>query len=314
MTTTLDAVATPNAQTGKATVEQPSTPAQGAAPKPPSIAAAVNANLQSKPPKGFSGGNTNNLGEIYLQALIYGEVDSWKTTTAARFGGPERTFIVSTRAKEQLLPLDGQGFRFACAENSDALKYAMQFPERAAAAIGWPEWQDIKDRVLMIDDMTQGVKFIVEDNETTDEGKERKDGRQVFKGVNSDLDDLVQSLKRKPMHIIMTALAKVDNSQIANEETIYPDLPKGARSILTADMNYVFFMKKSNRKMLTTASYLTFTKKDDKGKDIAGRREIFARNKLPEVLCGKTPSFLPLEIAPDLGSMWQKIQEARKRG
>lgn len=277
----------------------------------PSLTTAMNQAISAKVPKGFTGGNTADLGEQFLHCLLYGEVDSLKTTTAAFFGGPERTLIASTRAKEQLIPLADYPFRFARVENAEALTYALQFPEKAADAIGWPEWKDLPDRVLVVDDMTEGVNFIVEDNETNDEGKERKDGRQIYKGANDDLKEIIASLKRKPMHLIMTALAKVDVSTIANEETIYPDLPRGARARLTADLEYVLFAKKSNKKLLTTSSYLSFTKKNEFGKDVLGRREIFARNKLPQKLALLTPPFLPLEIPMDLKAMWAKIQAAR---
>lgn len=308
----LDATASPDTNKGKVTVEIPAALVPGASFRPTSIAAGVNAALTSKPPKGFSGGNTNDMGEQFLHCLLYGEIDSWKTTTAARFGGPSRTLIVLTRAPEQLIPLDGQGFRYVRVENSDALRYALQFPEKAADAIGWPEWKDIPDRVLVVDDMTEGVNFIVEDNETNDEGKERKDGRQIYKGANADLAEMLASLKRKPMHLIMTALAKVDLHPIFNEETVGPDLPKGARTRLLADLEYVFFMKRATHKMVTTGVSISFTKKNEFGKDITGHRDIIARNKLPGKLCDLTPSFLSLEIPMDLAAMWKKIQAAKK--
>lgn len=296
---------------GKATV--PVTIAKPSLPTPPpsSIALAVNAGIAAKPPKGFMGGTTDDLNANFLHCLLYGEVDSQKTTTAAMFGGPSRTLIILTRAPEQLIPLQGMGFRYARVENAAALGYALQFPEKAADSIGWPEWKEMKDRVLVADDMTEGVNFIVEDNETNDEGKERKDGRQIYKGANGDLRGYMDSLKRKPMHLIMTALAKVDVSQVANEETVYPDLPKGARSILTADMEYVFFMKKSSKKMLTTSSFLSYTKKNEFGKDVPGRRDIFARNKLPRSLVGRTPPVILSEEPMDLKLLWEKIQLAK---
>lgn len=288
---------------------------QVATPQPPkpatSIVAAVNAGAARAVPKGFSAGNTNDKNENFLHCLLYGEVDSRKTTTAAMFGGPEKTFIIQTRSAEQLTPLQGLGFRYALVKDADALRFALQFPEKAADAIGWPEWKDLEGRVLLTDDMTEGANFLVEDNETNDKGEERKDGRQIYKAVNSDIRELMSSLLRKPMHVLMTALARVDLSPIANEETIYPEMPKGARSQIMAGLEYVFYMKKSTHKMLTTTSFLQYTKKNEFGKDVAGRREIFARNKLPRELAMKTPPFLLLEEPQDLRALWKKIQDAR---
>jgi hypothetical protein len=277
----------------------------------PSIIQSVNAKVGAKAPAGFSGAATKDLVTPYIHAMLYGETDSRKTTTAASFGGPERTFILLTRSPEQLIPIAGQNYRYARIENGDALLWALQFPEKAADAAGFPEWKDLPDRVLVIDDMTEGTNMLVDDNATRDDGTTVRDGRQIYKAVNDNLREVLAAMKRKQMHVIHTALAKVAVSQIANEETVYPDMPTGARSIITADLEYIFYMKRSTGKMLTSPDFLTFTKIDDKGKPVSGKRDIFAKHKLPKELVGRTPPVLSKEEPMDLAAVWRKVCDAR---
>lgn len=280
-------------------------------PTTPSLAAAVNAGLATKTPKGITSFNTRDLDNGYFRGMLYSETSGYKTTTAALFGGAKNTLFVLTRSAEQMLPLREQGFNVVRADDGEALAWAMQFPEKAADSAGMPEWKDNPDRVLVVDDMTEGSQFLVESNETDDAGKERKDGRQIYKAVNTSLRELLSSLKRKRMHLIFTALAKVAPSTIANEETIYPDMPAGARAILTADLEYVFFIRKSTKKMLTNMSYLQFTKKDERGNSVMGRREIFAKNKMPLELVGRTPPVIKAEEDLDLRGLWNRIRDAK---
>lgn len=280
--------------------------------QPSSIAASVAAQAGAKAPKGISGFNTRELDISFFHGMLYGETDSMKTTTAANFGGPDRTLILLTRSKEQMIPLRDQGFRVVLVDDGQALAWALQFPEKAAAAIGWPEWAEVENRVLMVDDMTEGSNMLVDDNSTRDDGSDVKDGRQIYKAVNDDLRAIMTGLKRRKMHTIFTALAKVAPSQIANEETVFPDMPTGARAIITADLEFVFFMKRATKKMLTTSDYLTFVKKDEKtGKPVAGKRDIFGKQKLPREMVGRTPPVISKEEPMDLAAVWAKICSAK---
>src|SRR5271157_5153856 len=92
----------------------------------------------TKPPKTLRLGNTAELkDQAFMHALIYSETSARKTTTAAEFAGPQKTRIISTRRKEQLIPLQNQGYQYAEVQDDAALLYALQFPERL-----WPDWAE----------------------------------------------------------------------------------------------------------------------------------------------------------------------------
>jgi hypothetical protein len=288
-----------------------------------SIAAGVNAAVAQKSPvpRGIQAFNTHDLkNEIsYFHGMLYGETDSRKTSTAATFGGPEKTLILLTRAKEQLIPLQNSGFHVAHITDGEALSWALQFPDKAAQAVGFPEWAEMlnspeAEPVLMVDDFTEGSAMLVDDNSTTDEGKERKDGRQIYKAVNDNLREIMVSLKRRRMHTIFTALAKKYETPVANEEAIGPDMPSGARLIVTAELEHVLFMKKSTWKFLVRPMYLNYKKKDEHGKDQVYRREIFAKHKLPKEIALKQPPVLNIsgEENMELREFWNKVKPPKK--
>lgn len=288
-----------------------------------SLAAGVNAVVGQKVivPKGIRAFNTQDLKKevSFFRGMLYGETDSRKTTTAADFGGPERTFIIGTRAAEQLLPLQERSFHVALIDDGPALSWALQYPDQAARAFGFPEFADMlaapdAEPVLMVDDMTEGANFLVDDNSTRDDGSDVKDGRQIYKAVNDNLREIMSSLKRRRMHLVLTALAKKFETPLANEEAIGPDMPTGARSIITADLEHVLFMKKSTHKFITRPMYINYKKKDEKGKDQLYKREIFAKNKLPKELALRQPPVLNLsgEEDMDLRAYWNKVKPPKK--
>lgn len=301
-----------------------------AAPKPPvvvpptSIAAKVNATVAPTIviPKGIKAFNTQDLKKqtSFFHGMLYGETDSRKTSTAAAFGGPEKTFILATRAPEQLIPLQEKSFHVGLITDGEALSWALQYPDQAAKAFGFPEWAEMLEApdaepVLMVDDMSEGSAMLVEENETNEEGKERKDGRQVYKAVNDNLREIMSSLKRRRMHTVFTALARKYETPLANEEAVGPDMPTGARTIITADLEHVLFLKKAqNPKMVFRPMYFNYKKKDDKGKDQIYRREIFAKHKLPNELALRQPPVLNLsgEEEMDLRAFWNKVKPPKK--
>ena len=318
------AVSTPVQSAPKPTPTQASSAAQTNTPVVnKSIAAGVNAAVAPKVivPKGIRAFNTSDLKKevSFFRGMLYGETDSRKTTTAADFGGPEKTFIIGTRAAEQLLPLQERNFRVALIDDGPALSWALQFPDQAARAFGFPEFADMLadpngEPVLMVDDMTEGANFLVDDNSTKDDGSDVKDGRQIYKAVNDNLREIMASLKRRRMHLVLTALARKYETPLANEEAIGPDMPSGARSIITADLEHVLFMKKSTHKFVTRPMYLNYKKKDDKGKDQVYKREIFAKNKLPKELALRQPPVLNLsgEEDMDLRAYWNKVKPPKR--
>jgi hypothetical protein len=316
-------VSSPVQSVPKAVPAKPSVPPTAAPAPATSIAAGVNAAVSKTAPvpKGIRAFNTQDLkNEVsFFHGMLYGETDSRKTSTAASFGGPERTLILLTRAPEQLIPLQEQGFHVALITDGEALSWALQFPDQAAQTVGFPEWADMlktpgSEPVLMIDDFTEGSAMLVDENSTNDEGKERKDGRQIYKAVNDNLREIMISLKRRQMHTIFTALAKKYETPVANEEAIGPDMPSGARLIVTAELEHVLFMKKSNHKFVVRPMYLNYKKKDDHGKDQVYKREIFAKHKLPKELALRQPSVLNIsgEEEMDLRAFWNKVKPPKK--
>lgn len=272
-----------------------------------SIAASVTAVIASKVPRGVStvGMNDETVPDFF-HCLIYGNSNSGRTTLAALFGGPERTLIVSTRAPEQVrIPLRGLGFHNPVfVEDSEALIWTIQCPEKAADHVGFPEWKDREDKVLVFDDMTEGMALMVDDNMTRDDGTEIKDGRQIYGATKQDVRAAVNSLKRKRMHVIYTALRG------ENDTAIYPDMSAGSRKILLADMEYQFYIK-DNRKIRTQPDNEAYTIKDAKGKEILRNRTISTKLKIPKAYWGKTPPLVSSEEPMDLAAIWGKIVGAK---
>lgn len=286
----------------------PKLPASG------SLSAAVSAGLAQKVnvPAGLK--LSQGYGLDYFHGMLYGDTGAYKTTTAFEFGGRENTFIVLSRSPEQLKPIRSLSPHFCVAEDSDAFMFALQFPEKAADAAGFPQWKDNPNRVLMVDDMTEGTALNVDENSVKDDGSDVKDGRKIYGGVKDDIRACMLSLKKKRMHLVMTALAEVYLSPIDNDETIFPAMPKGARSIITAELEYVFYIKHETKKMLTDRHWLTYTKKDEKtGKPVMAKRDIFAKAKVSRELVGRVPPVIKQEEDLDLRALWSRICAAQSK-
>jgi hypothetical protein len=241
----------------------------------------------------------------YFHCMVYGYTNSYKTTTAAMFGGPERTLIISTRDPEQIrIPLRGKGFKpIVLAHDPSSFYSCLENPNKAADAVGFPEWKDREDRVLMVDDWTEGASMLVDDNQTTDEGKEIKDGRRVYGEVKKDMRDLLNRLKSYRMHLVFTALAA------ETDWNIYPDMPKSVRNQIEAAFDYVFYMDSEFKKMKTKDGFsVPYPTKDQFGKDVTRLRKGFAKYKVPVDMVGK----LVKDDEPmDLQAFWQRIVAAR---
>ena len=267
------------------------------------------ANAQgARVPAGFSGASTAAVKQTFLHSIVYGETDRQKTRTSAKFRGPEHTFILLAVAPEQLASINGENYHYARLQNAIHVRWALTNPEAAADAAGFPEWKTDPERCLVVDDMSEGVQMLVEDNETDDNGKER-DGRKVYGDVNSEVRVIVNALKRRQMHLILIAGAKVATSGVANEETVRPDFPDGAYRILSKEMEHCFYLQE-NGKILTQPSSLQFKKKDERGKEVLGLRKVFAKNKPSEQATAK-PVLLKEEPL-DLGAVWEKIRTVAK--
>jgi hypothetical protein len=246
----------------------------------------------------------------YFRCMIYGPTNSFKTTTAAKFGGPERTLIISTRDPEQVrIPLRGLGFKpIVLAHDSDAFLSCLQFPEKAAEAIGFPEWKDRDDRVLMVDDWTEGASLLVDDNSTNDEGREIKNGMKIYGEVKKDVREVLNALKlkEKRMHLVFTALVA------DNDWALWPDMAKGARNGINAAFDYVFYMDAEMKKMKTTDGFgVPYQAKDALGKDVTRLRKGFAKYKIPSSMVGQQPPVIAKEEPMDLKAVWEKVVAAK---
>lgn len=274
----------------------------------PNIAASVASQIAAKIPKGVTTLSMDDPSvNDYFHVMLYGETNSFRTTTSAKFGGPTRTFIISTRAPEQIrIPLGGQGYHAIFAEDADSFLWAIQATEKAADHAGFPEWKDCVDPVLMIDDATEGLALLVDDNSTRDDGREVKDGRQIYGATKQDIRAAVNTLKKKRMHIVYTALAA------ESDAAIYPDMPAGSRKILLADLEYVFYMKPGSKKMQTQRENVPYIVKDQFGKEQTRVRELFAKCKIPDAARGKTPPVISKEEPMDLAAVWTKVLAAKK--
>lgn len=271
----------------------------------PGIAASVN-KVQGATlpvPKGLKKFNTRDTAAKYFHAIVYGETDARKTTTAATFGDPAKVRIIMTRREEQLLPLQAQGYEAAKCEDAESFIYACMYPERL-----WPEWAALPDRVLVIDDITAAKDMLLDENSTNDEGKELKDNRKIHVGAKKDMQATMRSVLAKPQHVIVVALAKVYANDITNEETIGPDLPPAMLNMVTTDFEFVFYIKKGVYKLLTEEDRTAFQKKDDKGVLKGYVRKIFGKHKLPKALEGT--GVIKKEEEMNLIAIWERVQKA----
>jgi len=250
--------------------------------------------------------NTGEITTPYFRCFLYGEVDSGKSVCAAKFGTPENTRIILTRQKEQLDPLRKKKYEAFHANTVENFRYAVMYPEAI-----WPEWANLPDRTLIIDDITQVKDMLNDDNSFNDAGAEVKDIRKVSKGSKDDLRDMIQlSALTKPMNLIVTALER--SWETGNEIRISPDLPPAMSNMLAADFEFVLNIRKINanaRHLITETSREAFIKKDDKGKDTPYQIVRFARNKIPEELVGKG-IIKPTEPA-DLRLLWEKVRAGK---
>jgi hypothetical protein len=284
----------------------PATPPPAAVtPKPVTLAAAVNqAQARKLPvPPSLKKFNTKELTGGYLHACIYGETSARKSTTAATFGTPENVRIILTRRKEQLIPLREKGYEAALVEDEVALNYALMYPEQL-----WPEWAGLPDRTLVLDDGTEAVQMLLEGASVID-GKEVRDRRRSYTEAGDQLREAVKVTLAKPQHFIMTALAKVRENALTNEERIAPDLPPSMQNLLMTEMEFVFYIKTRSWMFVTDREFQQI-KETVEGREKIFVREIFAKHKLPVGLAGKG-LITPLEKM-DLADIWKRVKDGKR--
>lgn len=256
-------------------------------------------------PSGLVVSSTKTIISPWMRGCIYGETDSWKSTTAAQFGTPKDVRIILTREESQLLPLRDYGYQYAHCKNYARFQYAMLYPEQLFGA----DWAARANRVIIIDDVTRAKDMIVEANETNEEGKELRDNRMVHREAKADINQMVMSLQSKPLHVIFIALAKIYENKFTHKETVSPDLPPAMAAMLTADWDFVFYSDKERKLLLTGNRIETYIAKDEKGKPQSYTRSVFAKHKLPKGLEGK--GVLNEYEKHDLAALWTRIQAAK---
>jgi len=267
--------------------------------------------ISSYRPQGITLFNTRELTSGYLHALLYGETDARKSTTAATFGTPETTRIILVRRPEQLIPLRELGYEVACVDNAEALKFTLLYPESL-----WPDWTEekVKERVLVLDDFTRAKDMLLESNETRvdDKGnvKEVRDQRQVHKAAKDDLADVMQVVLKRPMHFIGTALAQIYDNKITHEENLSPDIPPGMQRMLTTEFEFVFFIDKKTWKFVTTQKLEAYTAINEKGYKESHNRYLFGKHKLPCQLEGTGLILQDEEM--NLRLIWERVKRGKR--
>lgn len=251
--------------------------------------------------------NTKELSARWLHAIIYGPTDARKSTSAAEFGSPEDVRIILVRNREQLLPVMDKGYIAFHAETWAQLSMALKYPEQI-----WPEWAKRPNRTLILDDMTEGKDLAMEDNETTTDAqgnsKEVADLRKVVRGAKEDIRDVIKSVLRKPLNFIIVCMAR-EWDTTKDQGNIAPDLPQSISNLVTTDFEYVFYVKKDSWEFITAPLRLPGTRRNEKNKDEAYTRTIFAKHKVPKELVGKV---LKVKEKMDLREIWTRIQNATK--
>jgi hypothetical protein len=252
-------------------------------------------------PKGLKKGNTNQLtDQSFFRCVLYSETSARKTTTAAKFAGPEFSRIILTRSEDQMIPLQDQGFQYVYAPDGASLSYALKNPH-----LLWPEWETLADpnrqKTIIVDDLSKAAQILVEMNSTG------KDKRQAYSGALADLDSLLVPLTRKPYNMILISLAKVRENQISGEEMIGPDLSPSLLNYITAEFAAVFYIQTKNYKLLTERDRFTVMGNDPAtGREKPFTREIFAKIKVPLHTIGK--GIIKKEEILDLADIWKRIK------
>ena len=270
------------------------------------VNAAVGATLG--PPKSLVLGNTKQLGRsaaTHFHAVIYSETSARKTTTAAKFGTPKNTRIIITRRKEQLIPLQNLGYEYAVVEDYNALMYALQYPERL-----WPDWAQLEDRTLIVDDLTEGIELLLEEYEDEIDGKPVNDARRTYKEAGNDLRDSLLSLLRKPMNLVIVCLARVNHNPITNEERVAPDLPPSMANKVLAEMEFVFYINPETYRFTCEKDFFAFQAPDPERptKQKTFKRAIFAKYKVSEELAKQAPPIIAKYEAMDLRGIWERVK------
>lgn len=293
-------IVTTTVPTAAPVVTKPSTPISAS-----SLAQQVNrAQGATTPiPAGLVSKNTKSITSPWLRALIYGETNARKTTTAALFDTPENVRIILNRGEDQLIPLRNLGYEYVHCDTMQKLKHAMMYPETL-----WPDWAKLPNRTLVIDDLSKSKEMMLDDHEFNERGT-KNNNMIVHREAKADMAELMKSLFNKPMHIIAIAFAKIYENSLTHEENVAPDLPPGILQMVTADFSFCFYIQKSSWMFVTNDKRETYRDVDEKMVMQNFTRVIMAKNKIPKDQVGKGV-INDLEKM-DLADIWKRIQGSK---
>lgn len=282
----------------------------------PSAAPPARPAVAPKVPASLKSGFTGDIKESgFLHAILYADTGRWKTSVAATFDDAAHTLIITTRRPEQLIPVSELDYPFVEVTDADALVYALTYPEALWAKMKEqrPALGDL--RTLVLDDATEAVELLLEGakDDLESGGREVKDRRRIYFQGKDDLRDLMKIVLRKPLNFVATAVAKVRENPITNEETIGPDLPPSMLGYIGAEFEFVFYIRPSDHKFTTERDSFTFVDTDDQGKTKTVLRSILGKSKLPLSLAKKVPPVIAKYEEADLRKVWAKVQGALKK-
>lgn len=262
--------------------------------------------------------NTNDLHAGFFRCIFYGETDSRKTSTAARFGSPDEVRIILVRRPEQMIPLKGLGYTVFLAKDAQDFASAVQDP----AALFGEAWAQNPNRTLVIDDITEAKDFLMESNESTVDNygnvHEVRDTRKVVKGAKDDMRAILKSALDAPQNLIVTALSRSIENPATDEERVTVDLPPSISSMFTTDFEYVFYSLKASSTLpqwqcLTSTETRGFKKINEKGREVSYSRSTFAKLKLPLPVIMSNPTLIPVRANADLRTIWNTILAAQAK-
>lgn len=274
-------------------------------PKPATIAGAVtNTQGKTSPVVAALAGrtrNTSNLQSPWMRLLLHGMIDSGKTTAAAKFMAPESTRIICTRGEDQLISLRDLGYTYIEVRDANEFQNAAIYCDQL-----WPDWAKLPERHLIIDDITRAKDMLVE-------SQDAKDNRLIYRGATEDMAMVFSALMKKPMHITLVALTKVEPKKEMREELIRPDIPPAMNNILSADSSYIFYIDKRqprDRCLLTSEKVEAFQHYNEQTKAMeTWKRYTSARHKI--ALADAQAKVLAQYEPLDLAAVWAKIVAAK---
>lgn len=243
---------------------------------------------------------TGEIESPWFRCLLYGDIDTYKTTVAASFH-PEASAIVLTRGEDQLLPIRKLDVPYAMVTNLADFERVALAPEKVFGS----EWANSPERTLIFDDLTRAKDYALEANDSGGNNK------LIYGGATRDIGSIFLSVFRQPQHIIGIALANEYENPITHKDELTPDLPPAMRRFLTADFSYVFYSDKVRGVLLTSSRREAWQGIDEKMRPVTVTRSTFARHKLPKECVG---TILNQEEPMDLRAIWGKIQAAKGEG